>query len=160
MSWKLVLLLAAGAGLYGAGDSALDRATLRGIRAVNVVVDAVDPQVEAEGVTRDTLRARLEDRLRAAGVTVDSSRPEFLAVRLTAARGGRGPFAAALTLSLYQPVELARDPKVRTATQTWEVETVILAEPKVLSRACQDSIDDLAGRFVSAYRSVNGGASQ
>ena len=151
---KLLLFLVA-AGLHAAGDSALDRATLRGIPAVNVVIDPVDAQVEKEGVTRNNLRARVEDRLQAANITVDSSRSEFVAVRLTSVRDTRGPFAVAITIGLYQPVQLSRDPTIRTATQTWEVETVVLADPKVLYRACQDSIDDLAARFVAAYRSVN-----
>jgi hypothetical protein len=32
---------------------------------------------------------------------------------------------------------------------------VVLADPKVLYRACEESIDDLAARFIAAYRSVN-----
>jgi hypothetical protein len=152
---KLLLFLTMAAGLHAAGDTALDRATLRGITAVNVVIDPVDAQLEKQGVTRGNLRARVEDRLQAANITVDSSRPEFVAVRLMAVRDTRGPVAVAITLGLYQPVQLARDPAVRTAIQTWEVETVILADPKVLYRACQDGIDDLAARFVAAYRSAN-----
>lgn len=155
MSRTILLIVMAAAGLHAAGDAAIDRATLRGIQAVNVVVDRIDSAVENEGVTREELRGRMEDRLRAANITVDSSRREFVAVRLTSVRDKRGPYAVAMTVSLYQPVFLARDPKVRTATATWEVETVILAEPKVLDRACQDSIDDLVGRFAAAYRAAN-----
>jgi hypothetical protein len=157
---RLLLVMATAAALQAAGDSTLDRATLRGIGAVNVIVDPVDAQVVAEGVTRESLRARLEERLRSAGVPVDTRRPEFVAIRLTPVRAARGPFAVAMTISLYQPVQLARDPKVRTATQTWEVETVLLADPKLLYRACQESIDDLANRFAEAYRSANAGAAK
>jgi hypothetical protein len=159
---RTFLLFLMAAGLNAAGDSALDRATLRGLAAVNIVVDPVEPQVEEQGVTQKNLRARLEDRLHAANITVDSSSSEFVAVRLTSVHATPGrfavtrpPFAVAITIGLYQPVQLARDPKIRTATQTWEVETVVLADPKVLPRACEDSIDDLAARFIAAYRSVN-----
>jgi len=138
-----------------AGDTALDRATLRGLTAVNVVVDKLDPQLQSAGVTSDSIRARLEDRLRAANIPIDANRPEFVAVRLTGVRANRGPFAVAVTLGAYQPVILSRDNKTRTATQTWEVETVLLAEPKQLYRATMDSIDELANGFVAAYRSVN-----
>jgi hypothetical protein len=152
---KLLLFLTMAAGLHAAGDAALDRATLRGIPAVNVVVDPIDEQLEKQGVTRSNLRARVEDRLAAANIPVDAARPEFVAVRLMSVRDTRGPVAVAITIALYQPVQLVRDPAVRTATQTWEVQTVILADPKVLYRACQDGIDDLTARFVAAYRSVN-----
>jgi hypothetical protein len=158
MCRKLLLFAFLGSALYAAGDGPLDRATLRGIAGVNIVVDPVDPVVEKAGATRPELAARLEDRLRGADIPIDSASREFVALRLTSVRGGRGPLtqiAVAITISLYQPVELVRDPKVRTATQTWEVETVLLAGTGALYRACQDSIDDLAARFVAAYRSVN-----
>jgi hypothetical protein len=139
----------------GAGNAALDRATLRGLTAVNVVVDRIDPQIEAAGVTAAAVRARIEDRLRVASIPIDASKPDFVAVRMTGIRDKRGPFALAVTLGAYQPVTLVRDRNVKTATQTWEVETVLLAEPKQLYRAAMDTIDELTASFVSAYRSVN-----
>jgi hypothetical protein len=138
-----------------AGDTALDRATLKGLTAVNIVVDKLDDQLQGAGVTADAIRSRLEDRLRAAGITVDTSKPEFIAVRMTGVRANRGPFAVAVTMGAYQPVVLARDKNLKTATQTWEVETVLLAEPKQLYRGAMDTIDELAASFVAAYRSVN-----
>ena len=141
--------------VLAAGDSALDRATLRGLTGVNIIVDKLDSQLQAAGVTADAVRSRLEDRLRAAGITVDTTKTDFVAVRMTDVRDTRGPFAVAITIGAYQPVVLARDKNVKTATQTWEVETVLLAEPKQLYRGAMDSIDDLAARFVTAYRSVN-----
>jgi hypothetical protein len=138
-----------------AGDSSLDRATLRGLTGVNVVVDKLDPQLETAGIKADAVRARLEDRLRAAGITVDTTKTDFVAVRMTAVRDSRGPFAVAITIGAYQPVVLSRDKNLKTATQTWEVDTVLLADPKQLYRGAMDSIDELAARFVTAYRSVN-----
>jgi len=139
----------------GAGDAALDRATLRGLTAVNVVIDKLDEQLNAAGVTPEVVRARIEDRLRAANITVDSSKSEFVAVRMTVVRQARGPFAVAIMIGAYQPVLLSRDRNVRTATQTWEIETVLLAEPKQLYRAAMDSVDELTTGFINAYRSVN-----
>jgi hypothetical protein len=151
----LFAVLAGAAAAGAAGDAPLDRATLRGIGPLNVVVDKIDPQLEAAGITAGAIRSRIEDKLQAAKITVDSSKPSFVAVRITGVRANRGPFAAAVTLGAYQPVILSRDPKVRTATQTWEVETVLLAEPKQLFRATMESIDELAASFVAAYQSVN-----
>lgn len=150
-----ILLLLFATSLFAAGDSPIDRATLRGLTAVNVIVDKVDQQLEGAGVTPGVIRSRIEDKLRAANITIDSSRHEFVAVRITGVRASRGPYAAAVTLGAYQPVTLSRDPQVHTATQTWEVESVVLAEPKLLYRAAMETLDELAAAFVSAYRSVN-----
>ena len=151
----LVLLLAVATLAPGAGNGDLDRATLKGLAAVNVVVDKIDEQLEVAGVRPGAIRSRIEERLRAANITVDTSKSEFVAVRITSVRDKRGPFAAAVTLGAYQPVILSRDPKVRTATQTWEVETVFLADSKQLYRAAMETVDELTDSFVAAYRSVN-----
>jgi hypothetical protein len=158
-----VLLMAFVLPAGGAGDAALDRATLRGVKAVNVVIDPVAADIQKEGATADVLKTRLEDRLREAGIPLDTAANEFVALRLTSVRAPRGkllatagPFAIAATVGLYQPVVLVRDRNIKTATQTWEVETVVLADTKQVYRACMDSVDELAANFVSAYRSVNG----
>lgn len=151
-----LLLMAIALPAGGAGDAALDRATLRGVKSVNVVIDPVAAELQKEGATADVLRTRLEDRLREAGIPVDTTATEFVALRLTSVRAARGPFAIAATIGLYQPVVLVRDRTIKTATQTWEVETVVLADTKQVYRACMDSMDELAGHFVTAYRAVNG----
>jgi hypothetical protein len=150
-----VLLTALALPLAGAGDAPLDRATLRGVVAVNVVIDPVAPEIQKEGVTIDGLRMRLEEGLRDARIQIDTTGTAFLALRLRSVRAARGPLAIAITIALYQPVTLVRDPTVKTATTTWEVDTVILADTKQVYRACMDLADELTRRFVTAYRSVN-----
>ena len=149
------MLAALSVPLTGAGDAAIDRATLRGITAVNVVMDPVAPEIEKEGATTSAIRARLEEKLREGGPKIDPASNEFLALRVRSVRAGRGPYAVAATIGLYQRVTLVRDPALRTATQTWEVDTVLLADPKQVYRACMDSVDELATRFLAAYRSAN-----
>jgi hypothetical protein len=158
MSRCLLLFLALAAlrdPAAAAGDAALDRATLRGLAAVNVVVDQIAADLQSAGITPSVVRAHIEDRLTAANIKVDSSKQEFVAVRFTGVRDRRGPFAVSVSMGAYQPVTLTRDPKVRTATQTWEIETVLLADPKQLFRAAMESVDELTRGFINAYRSVN-----
>jgi hypothetical protein len=157
-----VLLAALALPLCGAGDAPIDRATLRGITAVHVVMDPVAPEIVNEGATVDVLRSRLEQLLREAGLQIDPASTEFVALRLMSVRSARGQIitqsrtvAVAASIGLYQPVTLVRDRNMKTATQTWEVETVLMADTKQVYRACMDSVDELAGRFVAAYRSVN-----
>src|ERR1051325_4919345 len=115
-----------------AGDAALDRATMRGLKAVGVVIDHVDPQLPRDGVTGDSLRGRLEARLKDAKIPVEAGAPEFVGLQITAVRGGKGPYAVSYTIGLYQQVALKRDAAVKTVTKTWEVETILMADPKTL----------------------------
>jgi hypothetical protein len=151
--WVLLVALALPVG--GAGDAPLDRATLRGIKAISVVIDPVASEIQDQGATADGLRDRLQERLRDAGLNVDPASREFVGLRLMSVRAGRGPFAIVASLALYQQVTLVRDKNLKTATQTWGVDTVVLADLKQVKRACLDSVDELAARFVTAYQSEN-----
>jgi len=150
----LALLLAPPA-TRAAGDASLDRATLRGLSGVGVVVDVLPPELQNLGVTREALLNRLLARLQRDGISIDPAATEFVGLRLTSVHGSRGPFAVSMTIGLYQPILLSRNREVRTATQTWEVETVLMAEARILQTACGETADDLADRFAAAYHSVN-----
>lgn len=157
MHSRMLLFLALPLAMAAAGDAPLDRATLRGLGAVSVVIDRVDPALEKEGITQSSLQSRLAARLRDAGIKVDDKAVSFIGVRVMHVREGRrSPYALCLNLGAYQQVALARDAKVKTSTQTWEVETVLMADGKVVYRACMNSVDELADRFVAAWREVNG----
>jgi hypothetical protein len=144
-------------GSQAAGDAPLDRATLRGLKAVSVVIDVLDPEIEKQGVTHEMVLSRLLARLQTDRIVVDPSATEFLGLRITAVRASRGPWALSVTLGLYQPVLLSRNHDLRTSTQTWEVETVLMADPKILATACGETADDLADRFAAAWRAANPG---
>ena len=155
---RRILLMAAlliPAATRAAGDAPIDRATLRGLKGIGVVIDLVAPELERFGITREFAHSRLLARLQNDGIRVDPGANEFLGLRITAVRGDRGPYALSLTLGLYQQVVLSRDRQLRTSTQTWEVESVVLADPKVLTTACGETADELSDRFATAFRAVN-----
>ena len=152
LSLALVVFLPAA---DGAGDAPLDRGTLRGLKALSVVIDPIVPQLDRAGLTATVLQHQLEARLRHGGVTVDQAAVEFLGLRVSSAQIRRGPYSLCLSIGLYQPVILSRDKDIRTATQTWEVETLMFAQPKALVQSSTDALDQLADRFVNAWRSVN-----
>lgn len=140
---------------YAAGDSALDRATLRGLKAVNIVVDRLDPELEAAGITAATLHTRIDARLMSASVPVDRAATEFLGLRITQVKAGRGTYALCMELGVYQPVVLVRDDKVKTATDTWAVVTVLMSDQKQLQDATLTSVDELADGFAAAWKAAN-----
>lgn len=152
---SIAAVLLASASGAAAGDAPLDRATLRGLKAVNIVLDRLDPDLERSGITAAAVSARLQQRLAHAGIKTDPGAVEFLGMRVLQVRGGRGPYAVSLALALYQPVLLVRESNVKTAAPTWGVETVLMADPKQVKDAALASVDELAASFVAAWRSVN-----
>ncbi|HXB67442.1 MAG TPA: hypothetical protein VNY05_04325 [Candidatus Acidoferrales bacterium] len=158
MNWRIVLLLAILTQPFpvdAANDAPLERATLKGLTAVGVVIDTLDQELAHENLTQDALQSRMERRLQNAGIPLVKDGREFLGLRVTQVRSKRGPVAVSISIGLYQPVLLSRDRNIRTVTQTWEVVTTLMAEPKVLYEASMTSVDELIDRFVAAYQSMN-----
>jgi hypothetical protein len=141
--------------IRAAGDERIDRATLKGLKGVAVVIEVLEPQLEKLGITRDALITRMLGRLHTDGIAIDPGAVEFVALRINAARFNHGPFSVSFSMGLYQQVLLSRNPEVKTSTQTWEVESVLLTDPKQLLNACAEIADELADRFAAAYHSVN-----
>lgn len=144
--------------LMFAGDSARDRATLKGVKSITVIVDTLPEDFQREGISNDALRMRLTDRLREAGIPIEEASKEFVGLRVASVRDTRGPYAAGITLGFYQPVTLVRDPAMRFAPPTWDTDIVLMAPPKLLQRAVMETVNDLADRFIAAWRAVNGTA--
>ncbi|PWU06931.1 MAG: hypothetical protein C5B51_11320 [Terriglobia bacterium] len=150
--WVIVLLSLSA---IRAGDGPLDRATLRGIKALSVIVDRLDADLEQAGLTQNALRARLEGRLKNAGVPVDPKAVEFVGLRVNSFLAKKGPDSLCFSLGFYQPVVLARDQKVRTASPTWEVQTMLLVPPKPMVQSALNTADQVADQFISAYQAAN-----
>jgi hypothetical protein len=144
-----------------AGDSSMDRSTLRGLKAIKVVVDSPARDVEREGVDRDILRTTIEQKLRDAGITIDNDAVEFLGLTISSARSPRRPLMSKGAVSLvvgvglYQIVLLNRDKTIKTVTETWGDERMAPAASRAIERTVSDAVDDLVTEFVTAYRAVN-----
>jgi len=152
--WLLALLMIP-AGLGVAGDSPLERATLRGLKGISIVVDPLDQQLVQGGLSATAFRIRIEDRLREADIPIDSNAHEFLGLHVVSVRAKRMPVSMCLALAFYQPVVLSRDSTIRTATSTWNVETVLMSGEKVLQGSANASLEELVDEFIRAWRAVN-----
>jgi len=154
-------LMAFGAALCAASDSTMDRSTLKGLKAVKVIVDTPAPEVEREGVSSEGLRITVENKLRDAGITIDHDVNEFLGLNISSARPPRktliskGPVSLVINLGFYQIVLLNRDKTTKTITETWGDQRVAPTAPKAIDRTVSDAVDDLVNEFITAYRSVN-----
>jgi hypothetical protein len=151
------------AGTCLAGDSTMDRATLRGVKALKVVVDQPGPELEREGIDRDRLRNSIELKLRNADIKIDNSAVEFLGLTFLSPEAGtrsrlslrRTPHSLVVGLGVYQVVMLSRDKETKTVAETWGQQRVISASGKDLDREISDAVFELADQFVKAFRAVN-----
>jgi len=155
-----VLLLMAG-GCFPS-DTSMDRATLRGLKAVKVIVDPLGSELEHEGLDANHLRESIEQKLRFASIKVDNDVNEFVGLSISFAQAGKkvlsikkGPFSLTIGLGVYQVAVLTRDMATKTVVETWGVEKTATASARGLDHEVSNAVDDLVDQLVKAYASVN-----
>lgn len=150
---------------YGwALDTPNERVTLAGLTGVHVVVHEVGPEAEREGLSRSSLQADVEQRLRRAGLRVFTpteamasvGRPT-LELRVNLLRSPEPPqgYIYSVDLSLRQQIRLVRDRTVESYAVTWsenrEVGGVRATRVSVVREAVRSRVD----QFVAAWQAVN-----
>ena len=149
----IVLLLPA-ATAWGQ-DSAAQRATLKGVAIVEVVVEAMDPVAEGDGLTRSQLRTDVELRLRQAAITVGPTLTGHLYVNVDTEKSDHGQtYAYNVSVQYIQQVVLARDPTAPIFATTWETGGVGMIAASRLREVRQD-VANYLDRFVKAYLEQN-----
>jgi hypothetical protein len=135
-------------------DSPESRATLKRIKAVSVMVEWIDPEVEREGLTRDQLQSDVEMRLRKAGIPVVPSAGESLHITVQPMKHSADLYAYAIHVALHQRVKLSRDSNIVASAPTWGVGCIGTVRPDDL-RNVRASLADDVDKFIAAYREQN-----
>lgn len=137
------------------------RATLAGLDAVNVQVEPLNADAEADGLTRSGLQSEVEGALREAGLAVLTPTELFasavgtpflhldvMTIRLD------GHYAYSVRLELWQAVSLVRDTRIRALALTWSgsqlVGTVAAANLGELRATVRAAASEFAGDCLAA----------
>ena len=147
--WSIVLTLLAslwtGLHAYAAGDL-FEQASLQGLRAVQVVVENLAPDISQDGLDRERIKAAVEQQLRQARVTVEPQAENALYIHLGTNKNEDGVYSYALSLQLLQLVLLFRDPGLVTWGTTWSLDQVGSVAP-----AKVNELESLIARGVNAF---------
>jgi hypothetical protein len=144
-------------------DSEINRATLKGLRGVRVLVEDLAPEVEREGLLKDQLQKSVEERLRSAGIRVLTQEEAvkapgepylYVNINISFAKGEEGICSYSIDVALIQNVTLVRIPKQASYAVTWSTGGVGLIGKKSLSEL-KGSVEEIVDIFVKAFFSVN-----
>ena len=140
-----------------AGDGDLDRASLRGLESVSLVVEDLPHEAEQDGLTRGTLEADAQLELRHAGVNVVPPTPQaqsVLHVSVNLVTTGPSPLWPYVVLvELKQDAWLVRGIAVPLVS-TWS--TVVYGHVAASNiRSLRDTVKDQVGKFIIAYLAMN-----
>jgi len=161
---KSLFILLSLAVIASASDDKTDRATLKGIKSMCVVVEVAD-QAHSK-LSKEELQTEIEGKLKQAGIAIDKSGTTclYLNVRVLQAIGRQAIrrkekpiplYAVDLRLELLQTVALTRDPAVKTYAPTWSTANMATVASDDLSKAALEITTSLVNQFVTAYRSLN-----
>jgi hypothetical protein len=150
----LVLLLSL-APIVFASDDKTDRATLKGVTSVCVVVEG-----------KADAQAAIEEKLTDAGIPVDKKATTclYLNVRTLQAVGRQGIakrerpiplYAVDVRLEFLQTVILSRDKTIKTYAPTWSSSNMATVSADELAKTVVELATGLTDQFVIAYKSVN-----
>jgi hypothetical protein len=160
----LVGLVLCASPLAQGADSALDRATLRGLTGVRVLVAPLKPEIERHGLTKRQLQTEVERRLHKAGMRVLTEQEQgatpgwpLLTITVTTASHAQLPtvYALSMLVAVHQNTLLERDLSIAAyQAATWSVSVIDLVDREQLGTA-RERLTQLVDRFITAYLAVN-----
>jgi hypothetical protein len=137
-----------------------DRESLKGLTGVGVMVENLGPDAEKDGLTMDQIQMDVELRLRMAGIKVLTQEQKletpgmpFLYVHLNAQKR-QATYAFSIDISLFQWVNLGRDPQISVDASTWSIGVLVSLGADNVSQT-RNVIKDYVDKFINAWLSVN-----
>jgi hypothetical protein len=137
------------------GDDKQSRNTLKGVKGLEVLIERLETNEKAIGLSEEDLQTDVELKLRQTGILIGkqnvASGQPVLYVSLVSLEGPL-PVSYFIKLELCQDVTLSRNGADYSVVPTWSVGTIGRANS---SRNIRDILKDLIDKFLNAYLSVN-----
>ena len=158
----LILTLTLSSPLFAINGKS-NRATLRGLKAVGVLVENLPSEVEKEGLNRDQLQKTIESKLRLAGIKVLTKEEAFytlgepflyININVNMAKTESDIYPYCIDMLLIQKVSLLRDPKQTTYAVTWSTGGVGSIGEAILSQL-RENVEEMVDVFIKAYLAEN-----
>jgi Cdc6-like AAA superfamily ATPase len=140
-----------------------NRATLRGLKGVGVLIEKLPPEVEQEGLRRDQLQMEVESKLRTAGIKVLTREEAFntpgepflyININVNIAKTESDIYPYSIDLLFIQKVSLLRDPKLTSYAITWSTGGVGSIAKQIVSQLRQN-VEAMVDVFIKAYLAEN-----
>jgi hypothetical protein len=165
---KLAMVAAAGVmllsayPLYGI-EGRSNRATLKHLKGVAVLVENLPAGVEGQGLSKNQLQSDAELKLRNAGIKVLSREESaktpgepyiYINLNLNIAKTENEVYPYSIDLLLIQKVSLLRDPKMTSYAVTWSTGGVGSIGKEIIGQL-RDNVREIIDIFITAYKAEN-----
>ena len=135
-------------------------ATLKGINSLYVTIENLHPDAAEIGLNSSMLRKDIEDKFKAAGITIPfalvGNEDPYLNMVITVHYDKAKDFVYyALHISLLQPVILTKTSNLSCYGRTWFVSSAGGASKKESVQVIRADIEKQIDRFLNDYRAAN-----
>jgi hypothetical protein len=155
-TWLLFGILIASPVALSANDSPDERASLKGLGTISLVVEDPGPAAQKYGLTVMRLQSEIRERLQRAGLVVRQEADPYLYVQITVVDpGGALPLAYAIQVTMMQEVALPRGLNGHFQAPTWWQSSVGMAGADRLGQSVSGRAQEFVDQFIKAYQSVN-----
>lgn len=138
---------------YAAGD-VFEKLSLTGLAAVQVVVEDLAADITQDGLSRENIKAAVEQQLQRATIAVEPQAEHALYIHLDTVKNEDGSYSYALSLQLLQLVLLLRNPGLVTWGTTWSISHVGSVAPANVS-TIEPVITRGVNAFIKDYQAAN-----
>ena len=149
-----------------AGDTPIERATLRGIKEALVIIEFLDPVFARSWLTENQIQTDMAPKFRVAGIKLLTEEEYFekaitettplapiISVALSARKFNKR-YVVHIYFQVLQRVFLVREPSLNVPAVTWWIDRMGIVSPKGM-RSVGNAVKDCVDEFINAYLSVN-----
>ena len=137
------------------------RDSLQGLRGVEVVIESLRPDAQADGLSQEAIRTAVELILRSKGIRVltqseslSTPAAPYLYVKVSTYNHSSDLYAYAVTVDVMQKVSLAQRPQHMMSATTWERGAVGTTGHSNI-RMVIDSVESKVKEFASDFLAAN-----
>ena len=135
--------------------------SLRGLQGVEVVIEDIRPDAQADGLSQEAIRTAVELILRSNGIRVltqseslKTPAAPYLFVRAATSKHSSDLYAYAVTVEFMQKVSLVGRPQQMMSATTWEKGSVGMTGPSNIRQVIH-SVESKVKEFANDYLAVN-----
>ena len=152
----LAAMLMSAMPVLSANDSPEERASLKGLGAISLVLEDPGSAAQKYGLTAMRLENEIRQRLQQAGITVRQEADPYLYVQITLVDGGNAlPVAYSIQVTMMQEVALPRGLNAHFQGPTWWQSSVGMAGADRVGQSVGARVQEFVDQFVKAYQSAN-----
>ena len=151
--WVSVLMVCP---LVGHAVNKSERESLRGLKGVKILIEFLNDDVKAFGITEQQLRTDVEVKLRSAGIPVLSRSLDdsYLYINLTGIKVDSYTYVFSYSVEYAQTVLLERNFKWLTGVKIWRSRTLGKAGLE-RKQGVRETLKGLVDEFINDYLTVN-----